>query len=110
MLVYNSASHQLGAYESKRGAGYHDSGKIRSMLRDMRCLRMLIRSYGEDRGLEVSGTDARMIFYYGICSIREPWSIAGKELDAHFNFPVLKGVERVNSYFRDKLDALLASV
>src|SRR4051794_30524404 len=66
LLVYNTATRRLGAYESKRGAGVHDSGKIRSMLRDMRCLRMLIRSYGEQRSLAVGHTDARMIFYYGL--------------------------------------------
>jgi hypothetical protein len=110
LLVYNRTSRRLGAYESKRGAGYHDSGKIRSMLRDMRCLRMLTRSYGELMGLDVGQTDARMIFYYGSCSIGEPWSLKGTDLDAHFNFPVQQGVERVNSYFRDSLDALLATV
>ena len=110
LLVYNSATHQLGAYECKRGAGVHDSGKIRSMLRDMRCLRMLIRSYGEGRGLEVEETDARMIFYYGLCSISEPWPLKGKDIDAHFGVPVQEGVENVNSYFRSRLNELLASV
>src|SRR3954452_20340520 len=84
--------------------------RLKPWLRDMRCLRMLVRSYGEQRGLDVEATDARMIFYYGMCSIGEPWSLRGADLDAHFDHPVLESVEHVNSYFRERLDELLASV
>jgi hypothetical protein len=80
------------------------------MRRDLRCTQMLLRSYGEARGLQVKEASARMIFYYGQCSIGAPWSITGKELDTHFDFPVWESVEHVNAYFRDQLDALLASV
>jgi hypothetical protein len=110
LFVYDATRERLGAYESKRGFGYHDSGKIRSMRRDMRCMQMLARSYGENRGLVVKEANARMIFYYGQCSIGEPWAITGKGLDGHFGFPVWESVERVNGYFQEKLDALLASV
>src|SRR5690349_12563879 len=110
LMVYNTLEERLGAYESKRGFGYHDSGKIRSMRRDLRCTQMLLRGYGEARGLRVGEANARMIFYYGQCSVGPPWALTGKELDAHFDFPVWESVERVNAYFRDQLDALLASV
>src|SRR5438874_4059840 len=36
-LVFDDRSGRLGAYECKRGFGYHDSGKKRSMLRALRC-------------------------------------------------------------------------
>lgn len=62
VLVYNQESGLLGAYESKRGFGYHDSGKKRSMLRDLRCLQMLLHSYGEARGLKASAAEAHIIF------------------------------------------------
>jgi hypothetical protein len=110
LVVYNEAEERLGAYESKRGAGYHDSGKIRSMRRDLRCTQMLLRGYGEARGLRVREANARMIFYYGQCSVGPPWALTGKDLDAHFGFPVWESVEHVNGYFRERLDALLASV
>lgn len=38
------------------------------------------------------------------------FSLTGKELNEHFGFPVWESVERVNNYFREKLDVLLASV
>ena len=110
LVVYNEAEERLGAYESKRGFGYHDAGKIRSMKRDLRCTQMLLRGYGEARGLRVKKANARMIFYYGQCSVGPPWALTGKDLDAHFGFPVWESVEHVNGYFRERLDALLASV
>lgn len=110
LMVYNEAEERLGAYECKRGFGYHDSGKIRSMRRDLRCTQMLLRGYGEVRGLRVREANARMIFYYGQCSVGPPWALRGTDLDTHFGFPVWESVEHVNSYFRGKLDALLASV
>jgi hypothetical protein len=109
-IVFNSETGHLGAYESKRGFGYHDAGKIRSMKRDMRCLQMLTKSYGQGRGLHVKNASAHMIFYYGQCSIPKPLSLTGKELDENFGFPVWESVERVNIYFREKLDALLATI
>ena len=72
VLVFNRDSSLLGAYESKRGFGYHDSGKKRSMLRDLRCLQMLLRSYGEARGISTGAAEAHIIFYYGQCSIGRP--------------------------------------
>ncbi len=110
LVVYNEAEQRLGAYESKRGFGLHDSGKIRSMKRDLRCTQMLLRGYGEAHGLKVRDAAARMIFYYGQCSVGTPWALTGKELDAHFGYSVWESVEHVNDYFRSKLDALLASV
>ncbi|MDF2974374.1 MAG: hypothetical protein K0R61_4824, partial [Microvirga sp.] len=50
LMIFSEAQGRLGAYESKRGFGLHDSGKIRSMRRDLRCTQMLLRSYGEAVG------------------------------------------------------------
>ena len=60
-LVFDDRDNRLGAYECKRGFGYHDSGKRRSMLRDLRCLQMLIKSYGEQRDLPVINSEARAL-------------------------------------------------
>jgi hypothetical protein len=59
-LVFDDRSGRLGAYERKRGFGYHDSGKKRSMLRDLRCLEMLMKSYGEQRKMPVEMAEARI--------------------------------------------------
>ncbi len=109
LLVFDRISKRLGVYECKRGFGYHDSGKKRSMLRDLRCLQMLSKSYGERRGLEVGVSEARMIFYYGQCSIGKPWALTRDDLDDHFRAPITESIERVNTYFRAKLNDILAA-
>jgi hypothetical protein len=49
-----------------------------------------------------------MILCYGQCSIGEARAIAGKDW-TRVSLPVREGVACVNRYFREKLDALLAS-
>jgi len=110
LLVFDSRNRRLGSYECKRGFGYHDSGKKRSMLRDLRCVQMHLKSYGEDRGLDVGRAEARIIFYYGTCSVGPPWALTREYLDGHFDAPVAESIEEVNEYFRSRLNGLLASV
>ncbi|MCX7631592.1 MAG: hypothetical protein N2038_15310 [Geminicoccaceae bacterium] len=110
LIVFNKNNTRLGAYESKRGFGYHDSGKKRSMLRDLRCQQMLLRSYGKFKGYQPSDAVARMIFYYGQCSLGKPWGLRGDDLDEHFQFPVKAWVEKVNEHFKRKLHDLLSTL
>ena len=107
-IVYDKANKTLRAYEIKRGSGLHDAGKRRSILRDLLCAQVLLKSYGEQRGLEVSDAKAHIIFYYGQCSIKKPFSLTKEELDEHFAFPVLDEVETVNEYFKERLFSILA--
>jgi hypothetical protein len=51
---------------------------------------------------------SQVIFYYGKCSIPKPFAITGLELDQHFGWPVQEAVEGVNSYFKERLFAILA--
>lgn len=110
LMVYNGHAKRLGAYESKRGFGYHDSGKKRSMLRDLRCVHMLLRSYGvQQHALEIDESAAHMIFYYGQCSVGPPWALTRDDVDDHFQAPAVEVVEQINNYFRERLDELLAA-
>ncbi len=106
-IVYDAKSRRIRAYEVKRGSGKHDAGKRRSILRDLLCLQILLRSYGQARGLEIAEASAHIIFYYGQCSIRKPFSLTKDELDEHFGWPVLEPVERVNALFKERLFAIL---
>jgi hypothetical protein len=92
---------------SKRANGHFDSGKKRSILKDILALQSLLRSYGTKRGLTTSMSEARLIAYYGILPLPDPLSIAGQDMDDHFVFPVYKYVEEVNDYFRERLYLLL---
>jgi hypothetical protein len=107
-IVFDKKKGTLSAYEVKRGGGFHDSSKKRSMIRDMLCVQVLLKSYGKHRGHDANGALSHIIFYYGKCSIPKPFSITGTELDQHFGWPVRDAVEEVNEYFRGRLFSILA--
>lgn len=109
VIVYNRITGAIRGYEVKRGSGLHDAGKRRSILRDLLCLQVLLKSYGIERGLDVSDARAHIIFYYGQCSIRAPFKLTREELDDHFQWPVVEAVEQVNSYYKERLFAILAT-
>jgi hypothetical protein len=47
-------------------------------------MQFLEKSYGESRGYEVDHSRAHIIFYYGKCSIKEPFALTVDDFDAHF--------------------------
>jgi hypothetical protein len=107
-IVFDKQARTLKAYEIKRGAGLHDSGKRRSMLRDTLCVQILLKSYGNERGHDCDSALSHIVFYYGKCSIPKPFSITGAELDDHFGWAVQADVEDVNKYFQGRLFSILA--
>ena len=46
-LVFDKNKGTMSAYEVKRGAGLHDTGKRRSMMRDTLCIQILLKSYAK---------------------------------------------------------------
>lgn len=107
-IVYDKKTKVIRGYEIKRGSGLHDAGKRRSILRDLLCMQVLLKSYGQTRGLEVSDARAHIIFYYGQCSIKKPFSLTRDELDEHFGCDVVGPVEDVNAYFKERLFSILS--
>jgi hypothetical protein len=107
MIAYDEADQTIRAYEVKRGNGQFDAGKIRSIRRDLLCVQVLLKSYGELAKLTPIAAESRIIFYYGIRSIPKPWSLVKEELDEHFGYPVVEKVEQANAYFQSRLFALL---
>ena len=107
-VVFNKTTGVLGAYEIKRGSGFHDSGKRRQMLRDVLTIQVLLRSYGKQRGQEATTAASHIIFYYGKCSIPKPFAITGAEMDQHFGWPIFEAVEEVNKYFQGRLFTILS--
>ena len=108
MVAFDSADQIIRSYEVKRGNGQFDSGKIRSIKRDLKCAQVLLKSYGQELAkLKPVAAESRIIFYYGVRCIPRPWSLVKEELDSHFGFPVVERIEQANDYFRNKLHALL---
>jgi hypothetical protein len=46
LVAYDEADQTIRAYEVKRGNGQFDAGKIRSIRRDLMCVQVLLKSYG----------------------------------------------------------------
>jgi hypothetical protein len=107
-VVFNKNTGTLGAYEVKRGAGLHDSGKRRSMLKDALCIQVLLKHYAKQRGYDPNGVFSHFIFFYGKCSIPKPFAITGAEMDQHFSWAVYEAVDEVNKYFQGRLFSILA--
>jgi hypothetical protein len=107
MITFDSADQSIRAYEIKRGNGHFDAGKIRSITRDLKCIQVLLKSYGEFCKFRPTSAESKIIFYYGVRSIPRPWSLVKGELDEHFGVPVVDKIEEANEYFRTKLHALL---
>lgn len=107
MVAFDSADQSIRAYEIKRGNGQFDAGKIRSITRDLKCIQVLLKSYGEFSKLKPMAAESKIIFYYGVRSIPRPWALVKGELDEHFGFPVVERIEEANDYFQTKLLALL---
>lgn len=107
MIAFDEADQTIRAYEVKRGNGQFDAGKIRSIKRDLLCVQILLKSYGDVAKVAAKAAESRIIFYYGIRSIPRPWSLTREDLDAHFGFPVTPKIEQANEYFRTKLHELL---
>lgn len=109
IAVYDTVHRSLRTYEVKRGNGEHDAGKVRSIMRDLLCTHVLLKSYGQCRSHEVEQAEAKIIYYYGVRSVPAPLSLVREDLDEHFEYPVVEAVEQVNTYFRDRLHELLES-
>lgn len=108
LLVYDKEKNTVSSYEVKRGAGTHDSGKRRSMLRDLLCTQVVLKSYGDQYlGAECASAHSHVIIYYGAETLGAPFTLTRDDLDDHFGVPLVEQVEEVNKYYRERVEALL---
>ena len=107
LFVYNKKLKTLYSYEVKRGNGHHDSGKQKSILRDLLHTRALLKSYGQQKGLQVNKVKSWIYFHYGIGTLGKEgdkiFKISGREIDDHFGFSIYDEIEEVNNYFSKRL-------
>jgi hypothetical protein len=108
LLVYDKEKNRVSSYEVKRGAGTHDAGKRRSMLRDLLCTQVVLRSYGNQHlDVECASAHSHVIIYYGAETLGAPFTLTRDDLDEHFGVPIVEQVEEVNSYYRERVEHLL---
>lgn len=108
LIVVDKTNNSVAAYEVKRGFGWFDAGKRRSMLRDTLAVQLLVKGYAQGRGFTPSSASSYVVFYYGKASLPKPFSLIGAELDGHFGCEVRSHIEEVNAYFQQRLFAILS--
>ena len=108
LIVFDHQTNFIKSYEIKRGAGTHDAGKKRSILRDLLCLQFLLKSYGEQK-LEraCAAAESKIIIYYGAEKIGENFTLSRDDLDQHFEIEIVRDVEEVNGYFKEGIRQLI---
>lgn len=108
MIVHDRERRTVSSYEVKRGAGAHDAGKRRSMMRDLICTQVVLKSYGQERlSMQCQAASSHIIVYYGAESFG-PFTLTRDTLNDHFRVPLVEQVEQVNSYYRQRIEDLLA--
>ena len=108
LLVHDRERNSVSSYEIKRGAGTHDAGKRRSMLRDLLCTQVILKSYGEQYlELDCDSAHSHIIIYYGAEDLGQPFTLNRDDLDEHFGVPLVREVEKVNRYYRAQIEELL---
>lgn len=107
ILVFDEEYRTLRAYSVKRGNGFYDAGKKRTIHEDLVRTQMVLNDYGRRLGLPVKSENAHIVFYYGVMSLPQPLAIPGEALDGHFRYPVREAIECVNAHFVSKLTRLI---
>jgi hypothetical protein len=103
IIAYDKIKRKIIGLEVKRGYSHHDAGKKKKILQETLALRMLIKSYGEQQGLEIDNREAFVCSYYGSNEFDERISINKDGLSDLFEVDVLTPVEEVNHYFRKRI-------
>lgn len=111
LLVFDLAENRLTAWEVKRGNGYLDNPKQVQVLRNIRAVQLLLRSFAQQRlNIDPTSVDSRIILYYGIdIPCFRQIAIDRTKLDDQFGFPVLERIEQVNEIYRREMEAIIAT-
>lgn len=108
LMAYNRETGFLCALEIKRGYSHHDAGKKKAILKDMLCVQMLLRSYGERQdGLNIDRAEAKICNFYKDREFADQILLDKDELDDYFGAEILGPVEEVNHYFRQQIHEML---
>ena len=102
LITYNEEKKTICSYEIKRGGGHHDSEKQEKILENLFAVRLLLKSYGIKKGLEVEKARSYIISHMNQ-ELFSPdyrfFQIDGKEINEHFKADVMSSLEEGYSYF-----------
>jgi hypothetical protein len=114
ILTYNKNNKEISSYEVKRAGSHHDRQKKEKIIADIVATKILLKSYGEQRGLEIKSTRSFIIAHMNVQLLTPEWiklQIYGKDLDEHFDEPISyqikQGLEYFKNTYRSKLKKYL---
>ena len=109
LIVYDKLRNIVSSYEIKRGNGYLDAGKKRSVRQELMSVNFLLKDWMKiNKNINVKTAHSYVISYYGYKALPEPFSLTKEDLDEHFSYFVTQEVEKVNRYFKEQLHNMIS--
>ena len=105
LITYDRKNKLICSYEIKRGGGHHDSEKQEKILENLYAVKILLKSYGQNRGLEIKEAKSYIISHMN-SELFSPdyrfFQINGNEVDKHFGSNVIGSLTEGYDYFNNK--------
>jgi hypothetical protein len=106
LIVVDTESGWVGAYDVKRGNGATESRKRRPIELDLRAARLILASYLAKCGYDgIRSVTSAVIDYYGASGFSKEMKLTREELDGHFGVPVLDTIDAMTAELQRALHA-----
>ncbi|WP_094453346.1 hypothetical protein [Niveispirillum lacus] len=108
VLILDAARKAIDIFELKRGLAKTDAGKTRQTVRDLRCVRLISKSYAQVMlDTTVVETTAAVCSIHGASAVPPDLRISLEELEARYNVNLKSVIEHTYLEFGRRLEALL---
>ncbi len=108
LVILDAVRKAIDFLEIKRGLTKTDAGKTRQTVRDLRCLRLIARSYAETTlNTPISVTTASVCAVHGASAVPPDLRVSLDELEARYNVNLKSVIENTYLEFGRRLEALL---
>ncbi len=108
LLILDAARKAIDIFELKRGFAKTDAGKTRQTVRDMRCLRLIGKSYAEVMlNTKVVESTAAVCAVHGASAVPPDLRVSLEQLEARYNTILRSVIENTYQEFGRRLEALL---
>ncbi|MDZ5649422.1 hypothetical protein [Nitrospirillum sp. BR 11828] len=108
LLVIDAHRSAADFLEIKRGMAKTDAGKTRQTTRDLRCLRLIAKSYVKSKlGIEISEATAGVCAIHGATTVPSEHRVDLPTLEARYCTEIRRAVETAHQEFARRLQELL---
>lgn len=108
VLILDAARKAIDVFELKRGLAKTDSGKTRQTVRDLRCMRLIAKSYAQVvLDTKVVETTAAVCAVHGASAVPPDLRVSLEQLELRYNTILRSVIENTYQEFGRRLEALL---